>query len=365
MNLRCRILFGLLPLLSGLVGGQLSAAPATETLARLHWLGLKQISADTNSAHFMSVWQLPQTVTLVAQTLDKLSRWPGGGATNAAGTLLRPLLDDLVSSESYLELRAPTNSHPLGAMNPASAGEGGSTSGHQPSTLNSQLVLALRLSPDRARLWQTNLAAALEALTGLRSVPAGNGWSLRKHEAPDLIEFARVGEWTLVGLGSGTNDLLSEFAVRITRDRAPFVRSATNFWCAADLDLSRLADYFPLSARWTGGEGRGEVGNPFSIPKHLHLNAIGEGGDIRAHGTLDLSRPLDAPLPPWEIPTNFIYQPLTSFTAVRGLAAWLNASPAWQKLQLTPPPDQAFVWSEMGFPYQTYFAAPLPGASNQ
>ena len=104
------VLLELLLVAPGLTGGQLSAAPATEILARLHWLGLKQISADTNAAHFMSVWQLPQTAALVAQTLDKFSRWPGGGATNAASALLRPLLDDLVSSESFLELRAPTNS---------------------------------------------------------------------------------------------------------------------------------------------------------------------------------------------------------------------------------------------------------------
>ena len=39
--------------------------------------------------------------------------------------------------------------------------------------------------------------------------------------------------------------------------------------------------------------------------------------------------------------------------------------PAWQKLELTPPPDQMYFWAQEGTPFQTWFAAPLPGASNQ
>lgn len=343
------LLLGLLLLPPGLIGGQLSAAPATEILARLHWLGLKQISADTNAAHFMSVWRLPRTTSLAAQTLDKFSRWPGGGATNAASALLRPLLDDLVSSESDLELRAPTNS-PLATRHPS-------------------LFVALRLPADRARLWRTNLAAALETLTGVHPVPAGDGWVLRQSNAPERIEFSRVGEWTLVGWGQETTDVLSEFAARIARDRAP---STTNFWLEADLDLSRLLDVFSLSA---GGEGRGEVEfsnllsilhppSSFSLNR-LHLTALGEGSNVLTRGTFNFSRPLDMPLLPWEIPTNLIHQSLTSFTAVRGLAPWLAGWPVWQKLQLAPPPDQAYFWAQEGVPFLTYFAAPLTAASNQ
>jgi hypothetical protein len=39
--------------------------------------------------------------------------------------------------------------------------------------------------------------------------------------------------------------------------------------------------------------------------------------------------------------------------------------PTWQKLRLMPPPDQLYCWAEDGIPFQTYFAAPLPAASNQ
>ena len=65
------------------------------------------------------------------------------------------------------------------------------------------------------------------------------------------------------------------------------------------------------------------------------------------------------------MPTNFIHDSLTSFTAVRGIAPWLATLPAWQKLQLAPPPDQAFCWAQEGVPFLTYFAAPLPDAGSQ
>ena len=130
------------------------AAPAADNT--LHWLGLKQISADTNAAPFLKVWRLPQTTALVAQTLDKLSRWPGHGATNTASAAFRPLLDDLVNSEFYLEISTPTNSqsalrNPQLNINSALR------------TPNSALLLAVHLPADRANFWQTNLAAASAA----------------------------------------------------------------------------------------------------------------------------------------------------------------------------------------------------------
>ena len=138
MNFRRAVyLFGLgCLLLSGLTARLLAATPADpQPMARVHWLGLPKVTADVNSAHFMSVWRLPQTAALVNQTLDKMSRLPGHGATNVASALLRPLLDDLITSEFYLEVYATSNS----------VAEIG----------NRKWLLALRLPPDRARLWQS------------------------------------------------------------------------------------------------------------------------------------------------------------------------------------------------------------------
>ena len=372
---------------SGLTGWPLSAAPAAEPLARVHWLGLDRISTNADAARFVSVWRLPQTDALEADTLDKLSRWPGHGATNAASGLLRPLLDDFISSEFYLELSAATNPMARRSDLPRRSGTetGAKTAlARRSATETAQLSCALRLPAARARLWQTNLAAALENLTGARPVPAGNGWVFRQTNAPVRIEFARSGDWTLVRLGPDTKNSLSEFGARVARDAAS--SAATNCWLELDLNLSRLVslgfgrDALPrvLADRQVGPTGSmvtvegqtpfdvGEVGSK-SVPmlSHLHLTFTAESGNVITRGTLDLSRPLASSLPAWEIPTNLIHQPLTSFIAVRGFASWLAALPAWQKLEFTPPPDQAYFWAPSGAPFQTYFAAPLPAASNQ
>ena len=70
-------------------------------------------------------------------------------------------------------------------------------------------------------------------------------------------------------------------------------------------------------------------------------------------------------MPAWQFPTNLIHGPLTSFAAVRGIAPWLAAWPAWQKLQLASAPDQACCWSQSGIPFKTYLAAPLPGRGRE
>ena len=150
---------------------------------------MKRLAAETNAASFLRMWNLPETAKLKKQTLDKLAlaltgatalesnyealavgRLTPAAANQAAGTTnqppsyssqspsgalqsainhqlstndFRPLLDDLASEESYLEVRQATN---------------------QPGTL----ALAIRLDAQRMALWQTNLAAALEFLTGAR-----------------------------------------------------------------------------------------------------------------------------------------------------------------------------------------------------
>src|SRR6266481_2766899 len=88
-----------------------------ELIARIHWRGKRRLATETNAASFMSIWAMPESQKLEAQTLDKLALapWnlPRDGtntsaivATNANSLLLRPLLEDLLQEESYLEIRA-------------------------------------------------------------------------------------------------------------------------------------------------------------------------------------------------------------------------------------------------------------------
>jgi hypothetical protein len=347
------VLYALILLLPGSMTSQASstATPTGENLARIHWLGLSKISTDTNSARFMPVWQLPETAALVSQIFDKLSRWPDGSPTNPASALLRPLFEDLVTSEFYLEIDAPTNL--------------------QTSTFKPQFFLAVRLHDDRARAWQTNLAGTLEFRTGVHPVATddGHGWLFQKAEAPGSITFSRDGEWTLVSVGRNLKDVAPEFLSKISSSKhRPDMQSKTNFWLEADFDLPCLADLTSLFGRGNGWGGLENFIAPnfqASTLNSIHLTVAGEQGNVATRGTINFSRPLDLALSPWEIPTNLIHQPLTSFTAVRGLGSWLGALPAWQKIQINPAPDEAYVWSQLGNPFLTHLAAPVPGASNQ
>jgi hypothetical protein len=344
-----RVLFAAFVLLAGcwpaLSAENVPAASASspDTLARIQWLGLKQLSSEPNVAHLMAIWNLPQSRRLEQQTLDKLSLAPWrllhrSVDTNAAA-LLRPLLDDVMANESCLEIRQATN---------------------QPE----ELVLAIRLDDQRAALWQTNLAAVLESLTGIPPVPAPRhryGWSLKKHHAPNLIQMTRANGWTILGAAEDHNGLLGE----LLKSQAPFLARNTNDWLAADLDPVRLAAVFSLSARTAGGEGRGEVGSKnISTLNHFHLAVTGDGANVLVHGTADFPRPLALDLRPWNIPTNLIDEPLSSFTLIRGFKPWLESLDAWTNLQIGPSPDQLCCWALRGFPMQSYFAAPLADASN-
>ena len=330
-------------------GQALSAAPALPVVAQFHWLGLNQISADTNSAQFLKVWHLPQTAALVNQTLDKCSRWPAGGATNAATALLRPLLDDLVSSESRLEIRALPNA--------------------QSATGNFQLLVALRLPAARVWTWQTNLAAVCEDLTGAHPVSTASGWTLAGANPVENVGFSRAGKWILISLGQGSAERLPAFAASLTSNPAP----SSADWLEADLALARLDDVISRSASPSGAAGWGELGTLngasiarlFSVISDFHFTVAGESGRLRTLGTFTLEHPLTNPLPAWEFPTNLIHQSLSGFTAMRGIDAELAAWPVWQKTRFAPAPDQMFFWAQAGVPFQTYLAAPLPGAGNQ
>jgi hypothetical protein len=218
-------------------------------------------------------------------------------------------------------------------------------------------VLAIRLDDQRAGLWQTNLAAALASLTGIRPTSPTNsgavaGWSLKKHHAPNLIEFARAGNWTLVAAAQDHNALLDETLARIRHAGAPFPAGTTNSWLEAGGDLPRIAAAMGFAPA---------IGA--KLPT-VSLTVVGEPEHLRTLGKITFPHPESLKLEAWNIPTNLMDGDFTSFTAIRGLRPWLASSKAWTNLQIGPPPDQFYAWALRAFPVETYFAAPLSDASN-
>jgi hypothetical protein len=309
-----------------------SSAPQSDVIARIHWIGKKQLLADTNAAHLASIWNLPESAKLEKQTLEKLSRAPWllllnrAPDTNSA-TLLQPLLDDMLESESRLEIRETSN---------------------QPGAL----AFAIRLNNARAQLWKTNLAKALQSLTGIQPADSTNGWTLKKHDEPNLIELTRAGDWTILGIAQNHNDAIPNLITNLNKSETQNSKPKTNFWLTADLDLSRISRAFALP--WNP---------PANTPK-LTFNVTGDGEYLRTRGELNFPAPLSLGLEPWTVPTNFIHGQLSNLTAVRGIGNWLQSLNLWKNLKLGDAPNQLFAWGLPGLPPQIYLAAPWADASN-
>ena len=329
-----------------------------ETVARIHWAGLKALQAQTNAATLKKVLALPETAKLTTQTLDKLSLGLVNGysqittnfalwvtnysvllSTNQPAALVRPLLDDLVQEETFIELRRVTN---------------------QPG----ELVLAVRVEEGRAGVWGTNLASAIEALTGTRpAVAQSNGlnWECvlpnspwKFAPGPQHVQLLRAGNWTLLGLAPEKNDLLKELSGRIGAGQGgtPVSGESSNYWLEASLDPAGITS--ALGLNW---------GLPQDFPK-IWLAETGQGDDVLTRARVTFAHPLPDELPAWNIPTNLINEPLHGFTAIRGFGPWLSSRSWWKDLQAGDAPNQVFTWAQSGTPFLDYLAAPMPNASN-
>src|SRR6185369_3796816 len=53
-----------------------NSANSANHVARIHWVGMKRLSSDPNAAYFLSIWNMPESKQLEAQTLEKLATAP-------------------------------------------------------------------------------------------------------------------------------------------------------------------------------------------------------------------------------------------------------------------------------------------------
>ena len=311
--------------------------PSADTVARVHWLGEERLGVAASASVLMRLWAIPASANLQAQTLDKLFTFPGrwlAGETTSPGIVreqVRPLLDDVVWNESYLEIHHPAN---------------------QPV----EFAFAIRLNPEHASIWETNLASVLESLTGVRPLTSATdhpGWSFQQPGAPDFVKLIHAGEWTIVSRAPDDRALLDGVLNWIRHNHIPDLGVGTNDWLQADVDFQQLAAVLPAAGNLSA-----------QLPK-MSLAINGDGANVLAYGSLTFPQPLPLRLESWNFPTNLIREPLDSLTAVRGLNPWLSSLKIWHDLPLGAPPGQVYFWSVPGAPSQAYFSAPLPDASNQ
>ena len=130
------------------------------------------------------------------------------------------------------------------------------------------------------------------------------------------------------------------------------LQPATN-WLSVSLDLTALNRAFGLG--WA---------LPANCPR-IELHTTGDGQSVSTRGGLELTIPPAIQLQPWNIPTNLIHDPITSFAACRVGSPLLESLPMWARLALGRAPSQFYIWSQVGLPFQTYIAAPVPGATER
>ena len=141
-----------------------------------------------------------------------------------------------------------------------------------------------------------------------------------------------------------------EYLQQVKRQGRPVPPLREN-WLDADMDWARLAAWAPDGSRLLKG-ARVKM-NMAARKGTLHLSA----SVIYPEGTAWKS---DA----WQVPTELIRSPLTSFTAGQDVGALFKAAPIVSQLAGSLLTNQFYAWVKGEMPFQTYVAWPVADASN-
>jgi hypothetical protein len=278
------------------------------------------------------MWGLKTSADVRNQALGRIARLPAQflGSAIPKGTpdqanLIRPLLDDLLTRESYIEVRATP-----------------------------ELFIAVKLPDDRARVWQNNLSQAAEnwklgSPTKLDSDGA-TGWELKRTSAPNLLRVTRLRDWLVVSAGQASPALEANALAAIRSSGRP--AKLTGAWLDGDANLARFHRWLPA------------LGNYENVPV-AHFALSNRAETVRSLVTLDFPKAHGWKAEEWRIPTNRLYEPLASFTAGRGVAPLLDELKVVQELGYKPTPNQFVGWGIHGLPFQIFYATPSRDVTNQ
>lgn len=318
----------------------LAASPDTagpSALARWHFVGSAAVNADPNGQLFRSNWNEPVTQKLVQETLDKLSAALRQSASTTPATnrpadpMVRPLLDDLLTAETFAEWRG-TPGQPL------------------------DWAVAVQINPDRLNAWQTGVPAWFASMQGSPAKPSPldgtSGWQANLGATLGNVSVTPSGDWMIIG-GGGMSAARS-FADKIKSTKRPGP-ALTNVWIAAEANVPRLAGWLKLSSpdRWP----------------HVHVTLGSHGPNVRTLARFGFKDPPLSPLPNWQVPISLIREdakrvPLASMLAARGFGPLLDSWTSWKALGLKNTPAQGYIWSQAQVPFQTYYALHTPDVTN-
>jgi hypothetical protein len=288
-------------ILSLTVAAGRAALPQPDLIAEIHFAGAQKISAAPNAVAFTNEFCSAEALALRQQIADKLAPWLAGCLQAKTGVKV---------SDGAAKLR------PLFVDLQKSEWflEARAAVDNKPD-----VAVAIKLDATRAQLWQTNLKLFFPAAT-----------------------FQSTGGWLIFDSGTAPLKLGEALAKKISSPSAD--------WGSVDVNWPRLAQWYPKLKQLglpetqftvTAPDDNFRIAGKFFFPENVALN-----------------------LEPWRMPTNTIRQPFISFTAVRGFAQWFQAQDWLQPYQISPLPNQAFIWALQQVPYQTYAAVPVGNATD-
>lgn len=305
------------------------AADKPENVAlQYHYLGATQLATNPNVEVAKKVFALTTTIRFEDLVLNRLSGQLAESLhfqTNAeTSELLRPLLDDLTTSESL-----------------------GSMGGIAEKPLN--YVIAVHLTPDRAALWQRNLKTAGQGKGEAFPADAFSGWQWNK-DAADSFWMVSANDWMLVGRGQDLSTVRDGYLQQIQKTGRPAPALDFN-WFEADVDWPRLANWLPLSS-FPLKLGRTQVA----------ISAENQSFHMTSQVTYDQA--IDWHPQPWRIPTNLVRQPLVSFATGQDVEPFLKSNETLSHLASDPMKGQFFFWSMREMPFESYLAWPVENSTN-
>lgn len=238
---------------------------------------------------------------------ERLSRWLAGAA-GRDGADIRPLakaMDRWLTADSAAEIRQ--------------AGADWSA------------LFAAKLTDSDAKAFQQEIQSSAAEL----GLAAGTAMRLTARQE---------GPWTLAVASKGPAPTPAEIATRLAALTRPLAGTNTTL-VELEADLPKLAALFG----WTK--------LPVKLGR-LELAISGQGENLRTAGHVTYPAALDWSRAPWNVPTNLVHDPLTTFTAVRALGPLLDEKGLAAELfgkELGG--SQAFWWTVIqGPPFQTYYA---------
>ena len=277
-----------------------AALPQPDLVAEIHFAGGDRIAADKNYSTFANEFSSPEALALRKQTADKLAPWLAGWLQANTGA---------TAPDGAVKLR------PLFDDLQAAEWflEARAASGDKPD-----VAIAIKLVPTRVPAWAAALKPYFPAAT-----------------------FKSSGNWLIFDSGTGAEKAGDRLVQKLSAPAAG--------WVSADVNWPRLAQWYPeLKA--------------LGLPE-TKFDVSAADANLDINGKCFFPENLLLKLEPWQIPSNTVHQPITSFTAVRGFAGWLGGQAWAQPFQLSPPANQLFIWAVNGAPLQSFAAMPLPDAA--